>query len=192
MAQIPQAPATKEVALRVATLGNKIVADNPAIGLRPFFSCIGTAQPTVFHRLNKDLCEVFISEGLVKQCPTEGQLAAVLCLELGKVASERTALAAAGLRRPDREPPPNLQIGSEVGGTFGPSDGTRRAELARLDNERKQRDLPPPPPPAPEALARAYLERAGFKADDLLAVAPLLRAAEANTAVEKQLTGKKN
>jgi hypothetical protein len=190
VAQVPQAPATKEVALRVATLGNKLVADNPQIGLRPFFNCIGAAEPTVFHRLNKDLCEVFVSEGLVKQCKTDGQLAAVLCMELGKVVSERTALVAAGLRIADREPPPDVPVGSEIGGSFGPADGTRRAELARLDSERKQRALPPPTPPAPETLARAYIERAGFSPSDLQAVAPLLRAAEDNTAYEKQLTGR--
>jgi hypothetical protein len=189
-AQVPQATATKEVALRVANLGQKIVADNPQIGLRPVFSCIGAAQPTVFHRLNKDQCEIFISEGLVKQCQTDGQLAAVLCQELGKVGSERTALASAALRLPERDPPPNLHIGSEIGGSFGPSDGTNRAELARLDEMRKQRSLPPPPPPAPEVLARAYLTRAGFAAEDLQAVAPLLRAAEGNTIFEKQLNAR--
>jgi hypothetical protein len=188
--QAPQAAATKEVALRVATLGQKIVADNPQIGLRPVFNCIGVPQPTVFHRLNKDQCEIFISEGLVKQCQTDGQLAAVLCQELGKVGSERTALATAALRLPERDPPMDLHIGSEIGGSFGPSDGTNRAELARLDDMRKKRSLPPSPPPAPEVLARAYLTRAGFAADDLQAVAPLLRAAEGNTAFEKQMNAR--
>jgi hypothetical protein len=190
VAQIPQAPATQEVALRVATLGRKIVGDNPQTSLRPVFSCIGTAEPTVFHRINKDNCEVFVSEGLVKQCGSDGQLAAVLCLELGKVVSEKTALASAALRLPEREPPPNLHIGSEIGGSFGPSDGTTRAELARLDADRKQRSLPPPPPPAPDTLARAYLQRAGFTAADLQAVTPLLRAAEQHTAFEKQMGGR--
>jgi hypothetical protein len=188
--QIPQAPATQEVALRVATLGRKIVADNPQIAMRPVFSCVGTSQPTVFHRINKDHCEVFISEGLVKQCATEGQLAAVLCMELGKVVSEKSALASAALRLPERDPPPNLHIGSEIGGSFGPSDGTLRAEMARADNDRKQRSLPPPPPPAPDSLARAYMQRAGFSATDIQAVAPLLRAAEQNTAFEKQMGGR--
>jgi hypothetical protein len=190
VAQTPQAAATEEVALRVANLGRKIVADNPQLGMRPVFSCIGTKEPTVFHRLTKDQCEVFISEGLVKQCATDGQLAAVLCTELGKVVSKKTALASAALRLPERDPPPNLHIGSELGGTFGPSDGTARAELARLDNDRKQRSLPPPPPPPPEVLARAYLEKAGFAASELQAVASLLRSAEQNTAFEKQLVGR--
>jgi hypothetical protein len=189
-AQAPQATATKEVALRVANLGQKIVADNPQIGLRPVFSCIGAAAPTVFHQLNKDHCVIYVSEGLVKQCQTDGQLAAALCQELGKVVSERTALASAALRLPERDPPPDFRIGSEIGGSFGPSDGTNRAELARLDEMRKKRSLPPPPPPAPEGLARAYLKRAGFSADDLQAVAPLLRAAEANTTFEKQLNAR--
>jgi hypothetical protein len=188
-AQFAHAPATEEVAIRVATLGRKIVEANPQVGVRPTFSCIGAPQPTVFHRLSKDACEVFISEGLVKRCQTEGQLAAVLCTELGKAGSERAAQAHPAAVRPDRDPPPAAPVGTDSRGPFGSPDGTRLAELGKIDRLR-QEATQPLPPPSPDILARGYLVRAGYPADDLKAVAPLLRAAEQDTSFEKQMTGR--
>jgi hypothetical protein len=186
VAQVAHAPATEEVALRVANLGRKIVDANPQIGLRPTFVCIGAPQPTLFHRLHQDACEVVISEGLVRQCQGEAQLAAVLCQELGRAGSERAALAHPSVWRPEREPPPAAPVGTDYNGAFGPPDGTRLAELAKVDRERGRGPLAPPPPPSPEILARAYLVRAGYPATELQAVAGLLAAAEQNTSFEKQ------
>jgi hypothetical protein len=187
--QVGHAPATEAVAVRVITLGRKIADANPNLSVKPVFQCIGVPQPTLFHRLGKDVCNVWISEGLVNQCQSEGQLAAVLCQEVGKAASEKAALNPP----PTRvfiEPPPSVPVGNDSHGAIGPPDLTRQAELAKIDEERRRREQPPPPPPPPEVLARVYLQRAGFNPADLQAVAGLIRAAEENTDVEKQMMGK--
>ncbi len=183
-------PATEGTAVRVANLGRKIEAANPEMGIKPMFQCLGVAEPTIFHRLNKETCEVWISEGLVNQCQGESQLAAVLCQELGKAASEKAALSPPPTARLSIEPPPEVPVGNDCHGSTCAPVMVRMAELARVDQARRRRELPPPPPPPPEVLARAFLQRAGYAAADLQAVTPLLRAAEQNTDIEKQLTGK--
>jgi hypothetical protein len=182
--------ASEEVGKRVIKVGNKVVSANPQMCLRPAFLTAGLPKPEVFHRVSGHgfrHCEVVVTEGLVRQCRTDGQLAAVLALELGKVVSEREAMVPARVRQPDRRPPPEVRIGGDAGGTFGPADGTRYAELAKMDNERRRPDTPPPPPPAPTALAREYLKKAGYDPADLSDVTPLLRKAEDNSALEMQL-----
>jgi hypothetical protein len=188
-AKVAHAPATEEAALRVVNLGRKLVDANPQLTLRPTFICIGAPQPVLFHRLNKDACEVFVSEGLVRQCQGDGQLAAALCTELGRVVAERAALASPALRQGWRETPPSVPVGRDESDAFGGPDRTRLAELARLDAQRQPPSGPPPAPPKPEALAKVYLTRAGFAATDLDAVAGLLRATEQDATFEKQLTG---
>jgi hypothetical protein len=183
--KVQHAPATEATALRVANLGQKVLQANPQLGLHPMFTTIGAPQEEIFHR---ETGEVLISEGLVKKCQNDGQLAALLCLELGKFISEREASASLATRMPERRPPPSVTIGNDSGGTFGPPDGTRFVELAKVDKEVHTPSLPVLPPPPPEVLARGYLEKAGFATSNLEEVAPLLRSAEANNTLEKQLT----
>jgi hypothetical protein len=184
-AQVPHDPATEATAVRVASLGQKIVQANPQLGLHPLFTTVGAPQAEIFHR---DTGEIIISEGLVRQCKNDGQLAAVLCLELGKLASEREALAHPAARMPERRPPPNVPIGNDSGGTFGPPDGTRFVELAKIDKEVHAPNLPNLPAPPPDVLARSLLEKAGFETSNLEEVSSLLRAAEGNTGFQKQFT----
>jgi hypothetical protein len=190
---LTNAPATEETAKRVATIGRKVLDANPQIALRATFRTIGAPQPEVFHRGYGPLrgCEVFVTEGLVRSCKTDGQLAAVLCMELGRVVSEREALASPKMRLQDRAPPASVPVGNDSGGTFGSPDGTRYVELAKEDRYRRRPGVPPPPPPEPDVLARGYLSRAGFHAGDLTDVLPLLRQAEDHSTLEQQLTGKK-
>ena len=119
---------------------------------------------------------------------TDGQLAAVLCTEMGKLVSEREALTPATVRRPDRSPPIDTGIGRDAGWGVAP-DQTRLRELADFDRDRKQRDQAVAPPD-PVALARMYLVRAGYHDADLQAAAPLLQQAQGNAALEKQMTGR--
>jgi hypothetical protein len=175
-ARVSYAPAPIEAAARVDPLGQKLVSANPQMGLRPVFLTVGDPRPWIKH---VGTSQVIISQGLVKQCSSEGQLAAVLCRELGKMVSEREALAGAQARRPEREPPMEVRIGNDSSSMFGrTSDMTRQAELAKYDPERRREMAPPLPPPDPQALAVAYLKKAGFSASNLDAVAPLQSAAE--------------
>jgi hypothetical protein len=180
------APASTEAAARVDAIGRSITAANPQAGVRPqslLFHTIGAPQVEVFHRGATD---IFITEGMVKQCTTDGQLAAVLCTEMGRLVSEREALTPAEVRRPDRSPPIDTGIGRDTGWGVAP-DQTRLRELADFDRERKQRSQAAAPPD-PCALARMYLVRAGYHDADLQAIAPLLQQAQGSAALEKQMT----
>jgi hypothetical protein len=183
-AQSSCAPATAEAATRVALVGQKLVAANPQVGLHPLFRTIGAASPEVFHRGTD---EVLITEGLVKQC-TEGQLAAVLAQEMGKMASEREAQDAAKAGAPEREPPPALFIGADATSSRGPADLTYQAELAPYERDRKRRFSSAPQPAGDsDALGRSLLLKAGYADTDLQAARPLLKVASENMALEKQL-----
>ncbi len=167
-------------------VGRAILAANPQSGVTTRslrFNTIGAPQPELFHRGTSD---IFITEGLVRQCATDGQLAAVLCTELGKVVSEREALTPAEVRRPDRQPPIDTGLGRDAGWGVAP-DQTRLRELADYDRDRRQR-VQPVAPPDPAALARMYLVRAGYHDADLQAAAPLLQHAQCNAGLERQMT----
>jgi hypothetical protein len=183
------APASAEgeqVAKRVLFVGQQVVQANPEMGLRPLFATIGgAAQPEIFHR---GRTEIIVTEGLVKECVSDGQLAAVLCRELGKMVAERELLTLPATRQPERTPPQDVPVGNDAGGVWGSADGVRRAELARFERERHPQDVTVPPP-APEVLARGYLKKAGYTLDDLDAAAPVLRRCDANGAWQKQLAG---
>jgi predicted Zn-dependent protease len=179
------APASTEAAARVDTIGRGVLAANPQIGARPLFHTIGAPQPEVFHRSSGD---VYVTEGLVRQCASDGQLAAVLCTELGKVVSEREARTPPAVRKPERLPPIDTRIGNDTGWGTAP-DQTRLRELADVDRERREGRAAALPPPDPQALARLYLVRAGYHDADLAAAAPLLQAARANGSFEAQMGG---
>jgi hypothetical protein len=182
--RVSYAPAAAAVGLRVDSLGEKIVKANPQLGSKPSFRTIGVPRPELFHR---GVTELYITEGLVKLCPTDAQLAAVLCHELGKMVAEREALAGPDIRNPDRRAPMEFRGGNA--GQFDGADQVRAAELAKFGPSRP-RAARPLPLPDPKALARLYLKNAGFAERDLDAVAPQLQAADGNFALEKQLKAK--
>jgi hypothetical protein len=175
------APANGETALRVDTVGRKILAANPQASLQPLLITVGSPQPEVFHR---GVGELLVTEGLVKKCANEGQLAAVLCVEMGKMVAEREALAGPHLRHPDRRPPAAVPIGNS--GQFNAADQVHLAEEARFDKENPRFNRPVAPPD-PQVLARLYLKKAGYAETELETAAPLLDAARANFVVEKQM-----
>jgi hypothetical protein len=181
--ELSGSPASLQAAARVDLLGRKIIAANPQTGLKPLFLTIGAPKAEVFHR---GTGEVVITEGLVNQCQTEGELAAVLCLELGKMVSEREAVAQPQMKKP--EPPMEVRVGNDNAGSFGPADQTHMAELAKYDQERRRPNGAPPLPPDPRRLARIYLSKAKFPENALDHAAPLLDQAAANNAFQKQLT----
>jgi len=179
----PLTPAATEAAVRVDVIGRKILAANTQIGAKPMFRTIGAPQPEIFHRGTSD---VFITEGLVRQCATDAQLAAILSSELGKVVAERELKTPAQTRRPDRPPPLDVRLGNDEL-TGGSPDQTRLAELAQLEGKRKPVPKAGLPPPDARSLAIDYLTKAGYKPEELTAVEPLLRAAATNTTLEKQI-----
>jgi hypothetical protein len=167
----------------VDSIGRKILAANPQLAMQPQFRTIGAPQSEVFHR---GTIEVDITEGLVKQCATDGQLAAVLCQELGKMVSERESLAGPQARLPERAPPMEVRIGSDNAGSFGPADQLYRAELAKYEKERPR--VAATQLPDPQALGLAYLTKTGYPATDLDAVKPILATVPANSSLARQMS----
>lgn len=191
-ASFKQAPAaTQEIALRVDRVGKKLVKANPRIDQKVAFLTLGVSHEEIFHQTQKDVSTVFITEGLAKQCKTDGELAAVLSEELGKVVSEQLVQS-----RPVRKPVPayifaNPNVGNDVGGTIGASDRTNDMIAAHFEKEWQQsRQTLPAAPPPPEKLARMYLSSAGYDPKELDTVAPLLRKAEKQSSVEQSMAGK--
>lgn len=184
-------PATQEVSLRVDRVGKQLVKANSAIKQKIAFLTVGVAHEEIFHQTQKDVSTIFITEGLAKQCKTDGELAAALSQELGKAMSELLVQA-----RPMRKSVPefifsNPPIGNDMGGMISGADRTNDMIAGHFEKDWQQRGqaLPAAPPP-PEKLARTYLTSAGFDAKELETVAPLLRKAEKQSSVEQSMTGK--
>jgi hypothetical protein len=177
-------PATAEAATRVSLLGQRIVNANPQLGVRPLFVTIGAPSSEVFHQGTNTIT---ITEGLVKQCNSDGQLAGVLCNELGKMIAEREVASALEARKAPRYAPMGVRVGNDSTGPLGPADRTDLADRLKVE-----RDFATPVAVHsvdPRGLAQAYLVKAGFTGNELDTVAPLLRAADKNTRLETQLNG---
>jgi hypothetical protein len=175
--------ANLDTAARVDQVGRQILASNPQIGMRPFFCAIGSQTEEVFHQGTGKLV---ITEGLVKRCKTDAELAAVLSRELGKMVSEREALATPAMRQPQRRPPIQVEVGRDVGGLMRTDDGTELYELAKFEKETGM-GHPIILPPDPIVLARKYLKQAGFPEAALDEASPIFKAADKNSAWERQM-----
>jgi hypothetical protein len=176
-------PASTETAARVDAVGRQLLAANPQIGAKPLFHTIGAPHAEVFHRGTTD---VFVTEGLVKQCASDGQLAAVLSLELGKMVRERESVVPNVVRSRDSLPPMDDRYGPDdrMGGV---TDSANWKDAVEYDIQRKAQHkrlrLP-----EPTLLARDYLAKAGISPDELNAVQPLLKDASAKDLIERQIT----
>jgi predicted Zn-dependent protease len=170
------------LALRVDRIGRQLLVANSQIGLQPSFITLGAAHVEIFHQ---DTRAVYVTEGLVQACTTEGQLAAVLALELAKMVVEREALSPTRSHPVEQEPPIEVPIGN-AGQTGGLAvDQARLVELARYEKRRQAARTTTLP--EPQTLAGLYLEKAGYARQELEAIQPLLRRAAENYVLERQL-----
>ena len=186
--RIRDAKATQESALRVASVGKRLVRTNDPKKRdeRFIFQCIGAPQSAIFH---KSPNTIIITEGLVKKCKTEGELAAVLSIQMGKLISEREVLAG-NHASDDRLPPIDVPIGPDSAGPFGSPDGTRMMELAKYEKQRRmRRRTKSTPPPDPMVLARSFLKKGGFTEKELESAKPLIKEAAQNVTLERQMKG---
>jgi hypothetical protein len=184
-ARLNYTPASPDMGMRVDAVGRKLVAANPLSVVKPTFATIGAPAPEIFH---VDPTIVYVTEGLVKQCNSEAELAAVLASEMGKMVSEREASISRAARVAEAPLPIALPIGSQ--GDALASDPSRIYELAKYEQEHpKSARKKIVPPPDPRLVAQGLLENAGFRTSDLDAVAPVLRSAEQNSALERQFKG---
>jgi predicted Zn-dependent protease len=163
-------PGSTLAATRVNAVGSAIAAKNEAaLGMKPIFFTMGVPEVEISH--NKSGM-VILSEGLVERCPTDAELAAVMCHELGKMAAEN------GSGRRDNAEPSGPRLARDVvGGTYEP-DLTRLAEDAKFERRgsRAGRD----PRPDPKAIGETLFVQAGYRADDYLRMETLVREAVDN------------
>lgn len=174
--------ANLEACTRVFTVGQKILAANPELPQRLLFRAVGHPSPEIFHQGNSS---IVVTQKLVEMCSTEGELAAVLCVELGRMVAEREALAPLEARRPQpRTPIDHVQFRATAG--VANPDELRLRELAHYEAEqRKQsREIVLPDP---MELARKYLQKAGYPVEEIDRVKPILRAAGENSVLEQQM-----
>lgn len=167
------APASIETAQRVEELGRQIIAQNTFTGIDPIFHTMGVPEPVLFH---SGTAQLFISEGLAKQCKTTDELAAVLCSELGKMMAEKRL--ARGVGR-DRDPIPAVALPD----TGFNAEGTRAAELALQERPLK------PGEADPVLLAKDLLRGAGFDPGELDRVEPILKLSSRGEELQKQMSG---
>ena len=93
--RVNYAPASEATSVRVVTIKDKLLGENPQVGIKPSVTAVGSADPEIFHVGTN---QIFITEGLVRQCQSDGQLAAVLAYEMGRVIAEREASVADEVR----------------------------------------------------------------------------------------------
>ncbi len=183
--QLPQA--STEVASRVDAVGRHLLASNAPLGIEPIFATLGVEEWTLFHRGPN---EIYISEGLARQCESDAELAAVLALELGQIIAEREAMLPESERFPSQTPPLQVPLTRPtVGGRYAP-DQTDLIELARFEERQPRRassiEKRTPPPNAP-TLAAAYLQRAGYASNTIAKVQRYVEQSKTNRQYEQQL-----
>lgn len=179
----PDAGPTKGAAIRVGKIGQKLLLANPSIGIKPAFHTIGTSQSEVFH---KGVDQIMITDGLVKEC-NDDQLAAVLAVELVKMLGEQENSAPTG-KIIDRTPGMDFSIGNDRSLVFGPADGTRIAERFELDRMRMKNKATGAGNVDPKIIARGYLSKAGYPSKAVDSISGLLKKADENFKLEKQMT----
>jgi hypothetical protein len=165
-------PASTRAATRVDTVGSEIVAKNKdALGVKPIFFTMGVREVEISHHKSG---MVTLSEGLVERCPTDVELAAVICHELGKLAAEQ-----APDRSTDRDVGARPLSRDVVGGPYEP-DMTRLAAEAKFDRGARGGRSARDPRPDPKALGERLYVQAGYRADDFARLDQLAREAEDN------------
>jgi hypothetical protein len=161
-----------QTAARVDQVAMRIMSANRQLGLRPRFHTIGAPQSELFHQGSTD---VFLTEGLVQRCASDGQLASLICLELGRMVGEREALASPQVRLPERALPMEVAPGNDYAGPSGPADMLHRAEVGKYEQERRERITASQNPPDPQVLAKEILVKAGFAQSELDAALALAK-----------------
>jgi hypothetical protein len=176
-------PASMAVAERVEILGRKLVAQNTFLGIEPLFMTIGVKEAVLFHRGTEQL---LISEGLVEQCKSDAELAAVLCAELGQMVAEKRAAKAAG-----REVDPIADATHGAGSVFPGGtafDAGRQVDLA-YHEQKHPRGAAHPDSIDAKRTARELLTGAGYSPAELDRVEPLLKQSERGEKLKKQMGG---
>jgi hypothetical protein len=170
------------LAERVETIGRKIIAQNTFTGIEPLFHTVGVPEAVLFHRGAEEL---IISEGLVKQCRNDSELAAVLSSELAQMMNEKKTARRVGADR-DSFPDVGVPTGSGLAGG-SPIDPAREAERAFLEKQRRQSTNRETPDPG--AVAGDLMRGAGYDPADNDRMANVVKQSDRGLAIKKQMSG---
>jgi hypothetical protein len=176
------APADKVIQERVATLGRDILTRNVFPGVDAIFTTLGVKESVLFHVGSK----LYISQGLVEKCPSDGELAGLLCYEMGHMVAEIRTAKALG-RNVDAVP----EVTTEDQVLF---PGGKPVEVAQ-QGERPPRDNQPSRPgsrpelPDPTAIARDLLKGANYSPAELDQIEPLLKLSPRSDQLRRQFGG---
>jgi hypothetical protein len=175
-----------ENAARVDQVGRKLLAASGDAQWNPLFMTIGSDTEAVFHQGQN---QIYITEGLVKRCATDEELASVLAAEMGAMRVEKRA-SMPEVARSRREPPPMPRLTPDVAGSSMAPDMTRLAELADFEKRNgkryPERDLPQE---TPDQLATDLMLQAGYPQEAYRKACPLIRQAQNNADREKHKWG---
>lgn len=167
----------------VSSVGQRILAANPELPMVVVFRAAGYPQPEIFHQ---GTTSVVITQKLVDMCKTDGELAALLCVELGRMVAEREALAPFEARQPAPKPPIDPVAFRTTSGVANP-DELRLRELAQYEAAQKKLSEPGKLPD-PMDLAKRFLRRTGFPESLFETIKPIQRAAAEHGDLERQMT----
>ena len=168
-------PAAADAADRVSAVGADLLAATPLGIPEVDFFAVGSPDPELFHQSANI---VYISDGLVKRCRTDGELAAVLATEVGRLTAE--------FRRAARKESPD-PIPAAAESSRSNSDPARDLYLAQFEKDgiNPVRKRLWPTVDANE-IAADLLRNAGHDPKLLVEVAPLVREASAGGKASKQ------
>jgi hypothetical protein len=170
--------ASIESAARVDQVGRLLVGQNPFLGIEPVFQTFGLSEPEIWH---PDFHGVFISEGLVKQCATDEELAAVLASELAKMVEEQKV--AAGFRKAE---PMQLPPESNIPGTIASHNHDLGIQAMADQKLGQPKRGAAPLEKAVEQKTEEILKSAGYETKLIAQVRPLLEQSKKNRALAKQ------
>jgi predicted Zn-dependent protease len=168
--------ASVEAARRADEMAKRIIDQNTFTGLEPIVSVVSVPDSVLFHRGS----QVIISDGLIRKCKTDGELAAVLCWELGSMQAQKPAVRVIK-RTTDPIPTEALPPGSADVGLV------RDAELALQKRRDAERDAAENSDET--KLARDLLKGAGFDPAELDRVRGMVKQSERGEAIRKQMAG---
>jgi len=173
-------PASQEVSVRVDQIGQMLLTQNPFLGVSPTFGVVGRPEEAIFH---PDHHGILITEGLVNNCKTDDELAAVLALELAELTAEFKNGKRSGLPQPL---PPQPGAGSM---TAGGTDSTQLMTEA-LVREHASKNGAAVKPEVPQQLAAEILQNSGIESVHLEAARKRLSQTKRRSPLVDQLTPK--
>jgi hypothetical protein len=165
------------------SVGRRILAANPELPMQIVFRAAGYPKPELFHQ---GTTSIVVTQALVDMCKSDAELAAVLCVELGRMVAEREALAPLEARQPPAKPPIDGVTLGTTSGVANP-DEFRLREIAQFE-EAQRRQRAGARLPDPMELAKRFLRRTGYPEEMLEKVKPILRAAADGGDLERQMS----